>query len=170
VRVDGASDLLGPVSALRLRPAGPDDADLLLGWANAPDSLAAKLRTSSPIPRAAHVEWLSRRLADPAARLHIVLDGKEPVGQIRLEPRDGALEIDIYVVPGRRGRGIARTALALAFAEPGAGPVLRARVRIANAASRRLFAALGFRAIACGDESITLEKHVMDVRENQGKE
>jgi RimJ/RimL family protein N-acetyltransferase len=147
------------VSALRLRPAGPDDADLLLGWANAPDCLAAKLRTSSPIPRAEHVEWLSRRLADPAARLRIVLDGKEAVGQIRLEPRDGALEIDIYLVPGRRGRGMARAALALAFAEPGAGPVLRARVRIANAASRRLFASLGFRETAAQADHVVLERN-----------
>lgn len=147
------------MSALRLRPAGPEDADLLLGWANAPDSLAAKLKTSSPIPRDSHVAWLARRLADPATRLRIVLEGSEAVGQVRLEPRDGALEIDVYVVPERRGRGVARAALALALAEPAPGSVLRARVRTANAASRRLFASLGFRETAVRADHVVLERN-----------
>ena len=148
------------MSALRLRPAGLDDADLLLDWANAPDSLASKMRTSSAIPRSTHVAWLTLRLSDPQARIRIVLDGDEAVGQVRLEPRDGALEIDVYVIPGRRVRGVARTALLLVFAEIEPGLLLRARARVANAASRRLFASLGFRETAVEADQVVFERSV----------
>ncbi len=147
---------------LRLRPAGPEDAALLLGWANAPDSLAAKMQTTSPIPLSTHVDWLARRLADPEARIRIVFDGDTAIGQVRLEPRDGALEIDVYVIPGQRGRGVARQALSLVFSEIGAGALFRARARSANAASRRLFASLGFNEAIVQADHIVLERYAYE--------
>ena len=151
------------MSAFRLRPAEPNDADLLLGWANAPDSLAAKMQTSSAIPRSTHVDWLARRLADSEARIRIILDGDAEIGQVRLEPREGALEIDVYVVPDRRGRGVAHAALSCVFAEVGAGSVLRARARAANAASRRLFASLGFRETAVQADHVVFERDAVEM-------
>jgi len=76
-----------------------DDARLLFEWVNSAESPAGKLRTSGSILWSVHVEWLSRRLADPSCAIWIADHDGTPVGQARVELRDGALEVDIFVEP-----------------------------------------------------------------------
>ncbi len=132
-----------------LRRAEASDCGLLFSWVNLPDSLAGKLRTRGPIARAEHDAWFQQRLADADCRLWIVMTEGHPQGQIRLTRSPEGWEIDIYVASAARRRGVARDALAQAIEAlrtevPGA-PLL-ARVKPDNAASRRLFERLGFRA------------------------
>lgn len=130
-----------------LRPAEISDARLLFDWVNNPESLAQKELTGGPIPWDEHQSWLAQRLVDDNTLLFIVEDKETPSGQVRLQRRAGAFEIDIYIAPSARRRGLARTAItasldALEGSRPGAR--VRARVKSDNAASIRLFESLGF--------------------------
>ena len=135
---------------ITLRPARDEDAALLFSWLNEPTSLAAKLRTSQPVQWEAHLAWLEARLGDAGCRIWIGEGPDGPAGQVRLQVgEDGWWEIDVYVAPDRRGRGLAAAMLRRAAAEAASlapGRPLMARVRHENAASRRLFESLGYRA------------------------
>ncbi len=137
---------------LRLRPVRIEDARMMLDWVNSADSLAGKALTTAPIAWVDHCVWLERRLADADSQMRIVEWDGEPVGQVRLQ-YDPALGhvVDIYVIPTRRGRGVALEALREAVAElrrsrPDA--VVVAVVKLDNAASARLFQAADFRRTA----------------------
>ena len=134
---------------IRLRPAEPADCRRLFDWVNRPESLAGKLATDEKIAWETHEAWFARRLADGFAKIWIVLDETgAAVGQLRLERKGEAFEVDVFIVPGRRGAGVARAALAEALREAAAlwpqAPVV-ARVLPSNRASQALFAACGFR-------------------------
>ena len=132
---------------LSLRRATLVDGERLLAWVNRPDSLAGKLRTTAPIPRDTHLRWLAARLNDPDCRIHIIEQAGMPVGQLRLERIGAGYEIDIYLEPDARGRGLAAQAIRIAIAERCRAdpdcPIV-ARVKSDNAESRRLFEAIGF--------------------------
>ena len=72
-----------------------------------PDSLANKLETAEPIPRQKYDTWFDAKLADPEAAIWIATAEDEPIGQVRLERRGDALEVDIFVATEKRGRGLA---------------------------------------------------------------
>jgi len=131
---------------LHLRPATMADAGLLFGWVNASDSLPNKMATVAPVEWPTHQQWLRARIADPDCLLEIVELDSRPVGQVRLEPGDGGTMVDIYIAPAFRRSGLARTALAEAFARCAARPIV-ALVKPDNAPSRALFRSLGFREI-----------------------
>lgn len=138
-----------PIMArVALRAASPADADLLLSWVNSPESLAGKLKTRAPIAAEEHGAWFGTRLADPDCRLWIAEADGKPVGQARLEWRGGRSEIDIFIAPEFRRRGVAAAVLRLALRSLAAerpGTVAVARIRHDNPGSQALFRALGFR-------------------------
>jgi len=76
------------------------------------------------------------------------VDG-EPVGQLRLTPRDSGYEVDIYVAAHRRHSGVAAQALAQGVTELrakcGAQSIIRARVKHDNIASQHLFEQANFK-------------------------
>ena len=134
--------------ALILRPAGWADCERLFVWVNSPDSLKNKRLTRAPIPYETHRQWLERRLAAPGVILLIAERDGVPLGQVRLELRDDAYEIDVFVVAEARGCGVAAEAIEEALRrlwarDPGA--IARALVGPANEGSARLFERLGFR-------------------------
>lgn len=136
---------------VRLRPARPEDADVLFEWVNRPDSLAGKLKTTAPIARADHDAWFARRLSSPDAAIWIAEVAGVPAGQVRLELTDGALDVDIYVEPShrRQGLGIAiLKAVRKEAAERWPGVPLCARIKRDNRASQGLFARAGYGAPA----------------------
>ena len=123
------------------------DAELLFGWANAPDSLAGKEQTSAPVPWDEHRRWLSRRLKDKDTLIRIAERAGVLVGQVRLQRRGDAFDVDIYIVPAERRGGVAGTAITAAVEELGGmarGSLVRARARADNSPSQRLFESLGF--------------------------
>lgn len=138
---------------IELRPATSGDAGLLFEWVNAPDSLKQKKETKEPVAREDHEVWLTRRLSDDACILDIIERGGVPVGQVRLEPKDGVYHVDIYIVPLQRGHGIAQSALRMLSQKVTVRPLV-ALVRSDNTASRNLFTALGFRQTGPDDEFV----------------
>ena len=154
-------DRPGALAPVTLRPAAAADCDLLFGWLNRPDSLAASLKTSAPVPRATHEAWLAARLADRETGLWIAERAGAPVGQVRLQKKGHALEVSIFVEPGARGAGTATRMLDLARAEaamrwPGLGLV--ARIKPDNAASRRLFVRAGYGRMVVERDHIVLHR------------
>jgi RimJ/RimL family protein N-acetyltransferase len=138
---------LMPVVAVR--PATTADEELLLAWANDPDTRAASFHPE-PISHADHAAWLRRNLATPTTRLMIGEVDGQAVGQVRLDRLpNGTAEISISIAPDRRGRGLGGRLLANAIATGSADSELAirryaARIRVENDASVRLFERAGF--------------------------
>lgn len=134
--------------AVALRPAEPNDMDLLFEWVNRPDSLAGKLKTTAPIARPDHEAWFARKRASCGTGIWIAEIEGAPAGQVRLELHEGALVVDIYVDSSRRRQGLGVAileALRREAAKRWPGVPLRALVKLDNRASRRLFASAGYR-------------------------
>ena len=132
---------------VNLRTVAHSDADLLFEWVNFPDNLVNKLETSDPIPRSSHETWLGKKLKDQDTAIWIGMVGDQPVGQVRLERRGDALEVDIFVAVEGRGRGIALAMLDAVQVKAAArwpNCDLLARVKPENWASRHLFAKAGY--------------------------
>lgn len=149
------------MSPIALRPAAMDDMRLMFDWVNRPDSLAEKRRTSAPIPLAQHRSWFERMLGDPQCQIWIVASDGAPVGQVRLQGRAEAPEIDVYIAAEARGAGVARQAVGEAIGLwrrtcPKARP--QAWVRAGNRASLALFRALAFERVGEADGFIRLEQ------------
>jgi RimJ/RimL family protein N-acetyltransferase len=140
------------VTALRsrdvaLRPAGPDDAELLWRWANDPAVRTAAFDTA-PIPWDGHLAWLDRRWADPASAMYVADQGDGPWGQIRFQREpDGVAVVDVSVAEPARGQRLAapliRAGLRRAFADDAALTGVRALVRPENGRSAAAFRTSG---------------------------
>jgi RimJ/RimL family protein N-acetyltransferase len=94
-----------------IRLATLADLALMHEWVNADDSLKWKKDTHHTISREEHAEWFQSRLADPVTQIWIILDDGAPSGQVRLEKKGDLVCVDIYVVVGVRGTGLAGFAL-----------------------------------------------------------
>ena len=96
---------------LDIRPAILADGALLCAWVNADDSLRWKKNTKNLISTDEHLAWLHSRLADPFTQIWIAMHDGTPSGQVRLEKKGDFVYVDIYVVTGARGTGLASFAL-----------------------------------------------------------
>lgn len=143
-----ATMLASPAMKIRLRSAKAGDARLHFDWANDPE-VRRQSFDSRPIPWPDHSAWFAQRLAD--SLLFVAEDETGvPVGQVRFE-RKGAWRVNYSVAAEFRGAGLGAKMLSLAIAElrrrePGAR--LQGEIKKDNAASRKVFAALGFREIS----------------------
>ena len=90
-----------------IRPATLADGALLRAWVNADDCLKWKKDTKNLISTDDHLTWLHSRLADPFTQIWIALHDSTPSGQVRLEKKGDFVYVDIYVVAGVRGTGLA---------------------------------------------------------------
>jgi predicted dehydrogenase/RimJ/RimL family protein N-acetyltransferase len=153
---------------MRLRAAGPHDAERLLAWRNDPDTRRGA-RTSHEIATDEHAAWLARSLEDRSARLWIAECEGHPVAHVRANVLDnGAAELHIVVAPQARGRGLGQAALVLAGAQILADPeisLLRAHVKPDNRASLRAFARAGFEVVGTdADGLLRLERSTPRIR------
>ena len=94
-----------------IRLAALADLALMHEWVNADDSLKWKKDTKHIISKEEHKEWFQSRRADPVTQIWIILDDNAPSGQVRLEKKGDFVYVDIYVVAGVRGTGLAGFAL-----------------------------------------------------------
>ena len=94
-----------------IRLATLADLALMHEWVNAEDSLVWKKNTKHIISNEEHAEWFQSRLADLATQIWIILSDVAPSGQVRLEKKGDLVYVDIYVVAGVRGKGLAGFAL-----------------------------------------------------------
>jgi spore coat polysaccharide biosynthesis predicted glycosyltransferase SpsG len=104
-------------------------------------------RNPEPPDWDSHVKWLTNKLADTKCIFAVIEYGAALAGVIRLdwktEPRPG-YEISILIAPALHGRGIGRTALALA-PNLAANAEITATVLCQNKASHALFAGAGYK-------------------------
>jgi UDP-2,4-diacetamido-2,4,6-trideoxy-beta-L-altropyranose hydrolase len=137
-----------------LRPTTIEDAEQMFMWQTHPSTRRHSFNPAPP-SWAEHLRWLSARLADARCLFRIILLGDRPAGTVRLDRRTVAgcpdgYEVSIAVAPDCRRSGIGKAA-ALTLAPQLVGHVpLLARIKPENEASRRLFAACGYRAFAAG--------------------
>ena len=134
-----------PGAQVALRAASLADARLLHEWQSEPATRRYARNPAVP-SLSEHVAWLNRTLDDPARMLCLVLAQNEPVGMLRLDRSEDETGFEVSIVISERyaGRGLARSALALArrmlpFTE------LRATVLPGNERSHALFRAAGYR-------------------------
>ena len=135
---------------LSLRPATMADAPAVWTWRNDAGSRAASLNEDE-ISYPEHEAWFAAALADPDRALLIGVEaGGEAVGMVRFDRVEGGdTRVSINLAPQWRGQGLGTALLRLAVGTR-EDERLRAEVRVANEASRRLFERCGF---ACVGES-----------------
>ncbi len=134
--------------SVSVRPVTREDGPLLLAWRNDPETRANSVH-QDPVRPEEHEAWLARRLGDPRFLLLIGVDAAgSPVGQVRFDvDRMGEAEASITVAPERRGQGYGTPLLSAGCAEAFRAlgvRRIRAIIRPANVASRRIFEGAGF--------------------------
>lgn len=147
--------MLGPQTAISLRPADPDDEALLLRWANEPQVRASSF-SPDLIARSDHHNWFHQGLADPN-RLQLIATAADgcPIGQIRfdrqpLPGQDGSAEATVDLSLDRCARGFGLAAdlvrLGLQAMEQTWGPDIGAvaEVLTTNQASNACFSRASF--------------------------
>jgi UDP-2,4-diacetamido-2,4,6-trideoxy-beta-L-altropyranose hydrolase len=140
-----AALLVSASMKILLRNAQADDVRLYFDWANDP-AVRRQSFDSSPVAWPEHRAWFAQRLSD-SVLLVAQDEAGVPVGQVRFE-RKGAWRVNYSAGAEFRGAGLGAKMLAMAIAElrrrePGAR--LQGEIKRDNAASRKVFAALGFR-------------------------
>jgi RimJ/RimL family protein N-acetyltransferase len=120
---------------IALRQATIQDADMLLGWRNNPETRIASHSTSEVV-KEEHLAWLTKTLSNANRRLLVAEENGSPVGTVRADLSEGVWELSWTVAPNARGRGVAKqivTLLAQKISEP-----IRAEVKSDNIASARI--------------------------------
>ncbi len=125
---------------MKIRPATMNDAKMLFGWRNDPQTRAMS-NTQDPVAWEAHVEWLKASLSDPTRDILIAeVDG--PVGTVRRD-RDvsGCIGVSMTMAPEARGRKLSGPMMDMATSDPGR---YTCGIRADNPASRRGVERAGF--------------------------
>ncbi len=141
-------------TALSLRQASAEDAELLLSWRNDPRTRRWAFNTDE-VALSEHEAWLQAKLAAASSVIWIAECEGEAVGQIRLDKVDeSSAVVDISVASAKRGHGIGARMLEEAGRRaPEALGVTRllARIKADNAASLGAFSRAGFGVTAHGE-------------------
>lgn len=135
---------------LRLSRVTLHDMRRIWEWANEPTVRAASFR-SEPIPWEGHVRWFTARMDDPQFIQYIGWNAAdEPVGQVRFDCEGASAIIGVSIAAEQRGKGYAphliRAGVA-AIARTTDITLVRALIKVENAASLRSFIAAGFHSI-----------------------
>ena len=120
---------------LKVRPATIQDAELLFGWRNDPQTRANSINTGDA-PWEGHLHWLRASLKNPDRQLLVAERDGVPVGTVRI---DGGDELSWTVAPEHRGVGLGSEIVAL-VAKRGD----RAQIKCDNFASQRIAKRAGF--------------------------
>ena len=126
--------------------ATPDDSAVVLGLRNDPLSIRWS-RSGRAVDPGHHAEWFPTVLEDPGSRLWIARDRGRPIGQVRIDVRDGVGTISLAVEARRREQGVGSWMLSQLEAALGGDDqvhTLTADVHRDNEASRQLFRGAGF--------------------------
>ena len=130
---------------LVLRPATSDDVLDFFDWRNEPFARAMSF-SSAPIVWSEHVAWFHRRLHDRDTEMFVLEARGLPVGQLRLDLTPATATVSYSVDRLARGRGWGAWMIdeVIRMSEALRSRVIKAEVRIENAASRRIFQRLGW--------------------------
>lgn len=128
-----------------LRHARLDDASLFFDWRNEPDARAQSF-SQDPISWPSHRRWFEAKLGSGSTDIFVGEIRGLPIGQVRLdfERDECVLSYSVDAVVRGRGWGGWLVAEAMKGVRPSRCRVMRADVREANTASRRVFRRLGW--------------------------
>ena len=130
-----------------LREAEQTDIGLLFTWANDPIVRMNSFRTD-PIPYEDHKRWFERIMADDKVLQYIMMDERNPVGQIRLNLKNDSAEIGYSIAAEYRGKGYGHKILRLIVNEVKEHHpeirILTAKVKPENKPSQKLFESEGY--------------------------
>lgn len=128
---------------LHLREVNEGDKMLLYRWANDP-TVRNNAFQSKLISLDEHEAWFSSVLQNPDVEIYILTDGKEEIGQVRLNIENGMQIIDYSVEERMRGQGYGTRLLALLETVCNRSKPLVGKVRLDNIASQHVFESLGY--------------------------
>jgi len=136
-------------SKIRLRPAAPEDCDLVFGWRNLPEIIALG-SSQKPVGALEHSDWFGLILRSKNCRLFIILLNDVPIGQVRFEIKENNYaEISIFLITGFTGKGLGVISIikscGLAFASFPEASCIVAFVRRNNVFSLGAFRKAGFK-------------------------
>ena len=135
-------------NALHLRSVCQADMDVLFAWAN--DDLVRKNAFhTEKIPYENHVKWFSKMMADESVYQYILCEGECPIGQIRLNIKNGEAVIDYSICAVGRGNGYGSKLLDMIRKQVISDKIpdvtkLVGQVKYENTASARAFERCGF--------------------------
>jgi len=131
---------------IRLRLATSDDAERLLQWRNQPFYLRNST-SQAPVTLEEHQVWFTRALNNPDQKIFIVVQGDEPIGQVRFDRNQDLAVISVYLVEERTGKGLGieaiRRGTQAAFKEWNLAKIV-ACIRQDNLHATRAFAKAGY--------------------------
>jgi ribosomal protein S18 acetylase RimI-like enzyme len=150
----------GPGGPYRLRAAQPGDEAFQYGLFRARRAGMFQLAglPAPMIENLLNLQYRARgqsyRESFPDARWSIVECAGEPIGELIIDDEAETLHIvDITLAPERQGRGIGGALIRAVLNDGVPRGGVRAIADLSNAASRKMFARLGFVEIPCGDEA-----------------
>ncbi|WP_052010005.1 MULTISPECIES: GNAT family N-acetyltransferase [unclassified Alteromonas] len=132
-----------------------DDAEYLFQWRNDPHTMAMSLN-SRPVTWKEHIGWLQHALNDEKKLLILCyLEDAAPVGFVRFDVYCRYAEVSINLDPHCRGKGYAQRCLTAALErfkrEFQSSTLIKARIKIENKTSQRLFTGAGFTYLTTQD-------------------
>lgn len=142
-------------SLFKIRHAEVSDEELILRWANDPDTRQNAFSTEF-ISSENHHKWFHSRIGDHDNFRIYILENESgiPVGQARFERCDTGWEIDYSVAPEYRNRGIGRILLEKTLSKLRSefpGEWVFGKVKMTNIPSQRVFESLKFEEKMCND-------------------
>jgi LmbE family N-acetylglucosaminyl deacetylase/RimJ/RimL family protein N-acetyltransferase len=133
-------------ATISIRPARPDDVERIFQWRNN-RFLLMRSTTQTTVTWEEHQAWFTRALNNPDQLIFIVVQGDEPIGQVRFDRNQDQAVISVYLVEERTGKGLGIEAIRLgtqaAFKEWTLAKVI-ACIRQDNLHATRAFAKAGY--------------------------
>ncbi len=152
------------VSNIHLRPAAPEDCELVFGWRNLPEivHLSSSRRKVSAVE---HREWFNSVLIDQNRPMFLIEESGSPVGLIRFEINNcEEAEISVYLIPGKTGKGIGAFAILIGcdiLSAKNSVKKIIAKIRNDNKRSIYVFSKCGFKLTT---ESNIFNQHTILVK------
>lgn len=133
---------------LCLRRAEMSDLDILYEWVNE-TGVRKSAFNSEQISYVEHKAWFHRMMEDPNQAQYILIQGNEPIGQIRLTFDGSDAEIDYSIAKSARGHGYGKDIIQLVQQQikenyPSVKRLI-GKVKPTNTASLRCFEKSGFK-------------------------
>lgn len=134
---------------LYIRLADMSDEELLLEWANDPDTRQNSVFPESITPQI-YLRWFYGMLRDVEGCRFYLIETEEgiPIGQVWFEKQDEGWDIDYSIVPHMGGRGLGQRLLQIALSKmrlEHEGVVVFGKVKKNNFASQYMLKSNGFR-------------------------
>ncbi len=134
------------IKKIYLRLARPDDIERTFQWRNDPFFIK-RSTTQRPVTWEEHQSWYARALNNPDQKIFVVVQGDEPIGEVRFDHTNDLAVISVYLVEEKTGKGLGVEAIRLgtqaAFKEWNLTRIV-ACIRQDNLPASRAFAKAGY--------------------------